>query len=181
MRTREAFIAALRVYTTRYAIEQAFVPEFIALLEHERAFHRDHLPGHITASAWITDPTRAFVLLTHHAKLRRWLQPGGHADGQQDVLGVALREMEEETGVKTAQVVRDGIFDIDIHAIPARKDFPGHLHYDVRFLFEASRDTPLTITEESIGLAWTPIDDLATITGNNRSMLRMAEKAATLR
>lgn len=175
--TRSELQDALRTYATLYPEEQSFVPRFLALLTHDRCFHRDHLPGHITASAWITDARGQWVLLTHHAKLKRWLQPGGHADGDENVAAVALREAREETGLKSLQIVRGGIFDVDIHAIPARNDFPEHLHYDVRFLFQASRIERPIITAESTDLAWQPVDQLAEITANNISMLRMAEKA----
>src|SRR5687768_14738782 len=100
MTDRQSLIASLTDYQTLYSEESAFREQFLELLQHPRCFHRDHLPGHITGSAWIIDDTGKFVLLTHHAKLNRWLQPGGHADGDENVVRVALRETEEETGLK---------------------------------------------------------------------------------
>ncbi len=165
----------LQAYNSRFAEELAFREQFLSLLTHPRAFHRDHLPGHITGSAWIVDSTTKVVLLTHHAKLNKWLQPGGHADGDPDVLQVALREASEETGLKSLRLRTPVIFDIDIHTIPARKDFPEHLHFDVRFLLEADRHEPLVITHESNDLQWVALDRLADYT-TQRSIERMREK-----
>jgi len=177
---RAALIATLEQYRTRYAEEAAFVAPFLHLLQAPRAYHRDHLPGHITGSAWIVNTARTHVLLTHHAKLNRWLQPGGHADGDENILNVSLREAMEETGLQHFSVLLPTCFDLDIHTIPARPDFPAHDHYDVRFLLCADDQEPLQITEESHDLAWVRLDDLADKTGHNVSMLRMAEKVKAL-
>ena len=142
---------------------------------HPRAYHRDHLPGHITGSAWVTDTSRTKVLLLHHAKLDRWLQPGGHADGDENVLAVAQRELEEETGITTTKLLLSEIYDLDIHPIPARKDFPAHFHYDVRFLFEASAESAIEVSDESFDVKWIDVDSLKSFT-DNVSMYRMAEK-----
>lgn len=134
----------------------------------------------MTASAWIVDPSKKFVLLTHHAKLNRWLQPGGHADGDEDILNVALREAEEETGLKNFNLIYPGIFDIDIHTIPARKELPEHLHYDVRFLLQNSRLETLIHSEESHALAWVPATDIKSLSDKNQSMIRMTQKVNAL-
>lgn len=180
MFTREKLIEALHRYHSDFSEERDFREAFLTLLQHPRCFFRDHMPGHITASAWIIDEQAEFILLTLHAKLNRWLQPGGHADGDENVLGVALREVEEETGLKGLKPLQESVFDIDVHTIPARKDFPEHLHYDVRFLFRASREEPLIITSESHALAWKHVSDLPQVTANNDSMLRMAAKVKKL-
>lgn len=174
---RAQLLLELEGYATDYPIEQQFVDRFIALLQHEDAFLRTHLPGHITGSAWIIDKKSGDVLLTHHAKLNRWLQPGGHADGDENVIGVATREAEEETGLKQLVLASDNIFDIDIHTIPARGDMPEHLHYDIRYLFYADKDLPLVITEESHDLRWLPVAGMPRICQSNDSMMRMAHKA----
>jgi 8-oxo-dGTP pyrophosphatase MutT (NUDIX family) len=167
-------------YTSPFLEELDFKERFLNLLAHPRAFYRDHLPGHITASSWIVDPTEKFNLLTHHAKLSRWLQPGGHADGDQDVRAVAQREAFEETGLKSLALVLPEIFDIDIHMIPARGGFPKHDHYDIRFLFKASMTEALVITDESKELAWVANEEISSRTGGNLSILRMAEKVRNL-
>jgi 8-oxo-dGTP pyrophosphatase MutT (NUDIX family) len=177
---RSELVEALRKYKTSFADENIFVKKFLQLLEHPRAYYRDHLPGHMTGSAWIVDETRSYVLLTHHAKLNRWLQPGGHADGDENIHRVALTEAMEETGLTNFDLLSKGIFDIDIHIIPARGEFPQHDHYDVRICMEANMRTPLTLTRESQALEWVPINELAARTMNNQSMLRMAEKIKRL-
>jgi 8-oxo-dGTP pyrophosphatase MutT (NUDIX family) len=138
-------------------------------------FGRELLIGHITGSAWILDHSGQFVLLTHHRKLDRWFQPGGHCDGDSDVLEVALKEALEETGVSDIKVVHENIFDIDIHEIPERKGIQAHLHYDIRFLFKADKDTPLVITEESNDLAWVELAKVEAL-NNEESMMRMVRK-----
>jgi 8-oxo-dGTP pyrophosphatase MutT (NUDIX family) len=180
MQSRSSLIKAIQAYKTSYREEIAFVEKFIGLLNHPRSFQRDHLPGHITGSAWIIDPQKEFVLLTHHAKLNRWLQPGGHADGDEDIIRVASREADEETGLKSLSLLSDKIFDLDIHTIPARKDFSEHLHFDIRLLFQASMDEPLILTEESHELKWFPVTAIQTISANNQSMMRMAEKVKAI-
>lgn len=160
--------------------ESETVRKFLELLEHSRAYHRDHLPGHITGSAWIVNRALTKTVLIHHSKLQRWLQPGGHADGEMDILNVARREAEEETGLKKFAIPETRIFDLDIHLIPERKDFPQHWHYDVRFLFEASEDDPLIISDESTDLQWFELRSLKHLTNNNESIMRMVRKTNTL-
>ena len=174
---RQALIAGIAAYQTGYAAEGLFREKFLELLTHPGAFLRDHLPGHITASAWIVEASGKFTLLTHHAKLNRWLQPGGHADGDENVLNVSRREAREETGLSSLQMLTPSIFDLDIHLIPERNQFPAHDHYDIRFLFQADPAEPFTVTEESHALAWIKNEELAGKTGNNQSIIRMARKA----
>jgi 8-oxo-dGTP pyrophosphatase MutT (NUDIX family) len=177
---REVLIHSLKNYRPDGEDEKSFIPKFLDLLHHPNAFQRHHLPGHVTGSAWIVDSSGDFVLLTHHAKLNKWLQPGGHADGEENVINVARREAVEETGLKDLHLVQKEIFDIDIHVIPARKDFPEHFHYDIRFLFRANKEEALILTDESHALDWVNVNQLSHFTSNNVSMLRMAAKARLL-
>ena len=169
-------VKSIESHHSSYADELNFKPRFLELLKHPRAFFRDHLPGHITASAMIIDRSAACMLLTHHAKLNRWLQPGGHADGEEDTAAVAMREAREETGLTSLTFADHCIFDLDIHLIPARENFPAHDHYDVRYLLMADKDELLTLTAESHDLAWIALKDLPRKTGNNQSILRMVKK-----
>lgn len=177
---RHDLLQALSIYQTRYKEEKAFCTRFLELLRHERCYHRDHLPGHLTGSAFIVDDSRRYTLLTHHAKLNKWLQPGGHADGDENIVGVALREAQEETGITHFAFLTKNIFDVDIHLIPARKDFPEHFHYDVRFLLEASRDERLVITEESHDLDWVELEKVGSLVNHSPAMMRMVEKVGLL-
>jgi len=180
VKTRESLIYALQSYSTPYIEEELLKTKFLELLDHPRSFHRDHLPGHITGSAWIVNEDYSKILLVLHARLGRWLQPGGHADGDENVLNVAMREAEEETGLKAIRILSPFVFDIDIHPIPARDDFPGHLHYDVRFLLQASEQETLMISDESSDLKWCPLNELATLTGYAPSIMRMVNKTINL-
>lgn len=177
---RRQFIRMLEVYNPTDKEEHLFKSQFIELLAHQDAFQRNHLPGHLTASSWIIDSSKEFVLLTHHAKLNKWLQPGGHADGNENLLSVALREAEEETGLKNFNLVHPEIFDIDIHIIPARKEFPEHFHFDVRYLLQTDRQDALILSEESHALAWIRSNDVPRVSEGNRSMIRMTNKVSEL-
>ena len=175
----KSLIDLISDYETRYDTECVFIDQFKTLLEHDDAFMRHHLPGHITGSAWVINPNRSKVLLHHHKKLNKWLQPGGHADGDSNVLQVALRELEEETGIKNVKRLVDGIFDLDIHPIPSRPDFPEHLHYDVRFCFEADELEPIVVSDESIEVKWISFNNL-NLFSENESLFRMMEKSVKL-
>lgn len=147
----------------------AFVEEYV------NCFERTLAIGHVTGSAWVVDPHRTCVLLTHHAKLNKWLQPGGHADGDPDILRVALREAREETGLRSLRAVSETIFDVDVHEIPARGPESAHVHYDIRFLLEADRAEPLTISTESHELAWVTLHEVDKL-NTDRSVLRMVAR-----
>ena len=147
--------------------------------EYPDCFERNLKLGHITGSAWIIDHDRSHVLLTHHRKLDAWFQLGGHSDGDPDTFAVALREGKEESGLSELKPVSDHIFDVDVHLIPARKDDPDHYHYDVRFLFEADRHAPLTISSESKDLAWVSLDTALGLSEDD-SIRRMVAKSRIL-
>ena len=132
-------------------------------------------PGHLTGSAWIVSLERTHTLLTHHRKLDKWLQLGGHADGDGDLLAVALREAREESGLTAVRAVAGGIFDLDRHWIPPRKTAPGHYHYDLRFMFAADPGEPLAISRESKDLAWVEISRVTSL-NPEESMARMVRK-----
>ena len=147
-------------YAARFPAEAQVAKRYLALLGHPDAFLRTHQPGHITGSAFIISEDYSQTVLVHHAKLNRWLQPGGHADGDTNVVGVAMREATEETGIVGLELVSPKIYDLDIHPIPERKDFPAHDHYDIRFLMKASMANPLIVSEESHDVRWVVLDEL---------------------
>ena len=144
---------------------------------HEDCFERSLAEGHITASAWLlnTDATQALIM--HHTKLDRWFQLGGHCDGESDVLAVAIKEAQEESGIMNIVPVSGEIFDIDIHLIPARKHEPEHYHYDVRFLLKVVGDKQVVQNSESKELRWIGKDG-SELPGCNQSVLRMFSKWA---
>ena len=146
---------------------------------HTDCFERTCRPGHITASAWVVSADHRRVLLTHHRKLDRWLQVGGHADGDADVLAVAIRETQEESGLRDLTVVGDRPLDLDVHAIPARGDEPEHLHHDVRWLLVAAPDQALQLSDESNALHWFDAAELDSIL-DEESLRRMARRARAL-
>jgi 8-oxo-dGTP pyrophosphatase MutT (NUDIX family) len=141
----------------------------------EDCFNRELLFGHVTGSAWIVNDARTHVLLTHHRKLNQWFQPGGHCDGEPDVLKVALKEANEETGLKNLNVVDGEVYDVDVHLIPERKGIPAHYHYDIRFLIEGDMNEQLIITEESNDLAWVSLEKIAE-RNDSESIMRMMRK-----
>ena len=171
---RQGLIEKINAYLNLYPEESAVVSRFVTLLdEHSNCFDRDCWFGHITGSSWIVHPEGGRVLLTHHKKLGKWLQPGGHSDGDEDTLAVALREAIEETSLQV-EVTNRQILDLDIHEIPARKNEPAHLHYDIRFAIDATTDQ-FQISEESVDLAWVRFDDIERYT-TEESVLRMLRK-----
>jgi 8-oxo-dGTP pyrophosphatase MutT (NUDIX family) len=156
--------------------EAAAVRETIALIEsHPDCLLRSCMPGHLTGSAWIVSPDRRRTLLTLHRKLGKWLQLGGHADGDPDLLAVALREAREESGLSRLTVVDGRLFDVDCHWIPGRGPDAGHWHHDLRFMLEADPMEPLRATSESRALSWV---EVAGVTALNpeESMARMVRK-----
>ncbi len=156
--------------------ETHFKKEMIEFVnQNPDCFERYLLTGHITGSAWIVDKSRQFTLLTHHRKLDKWFQTGGHCDGDSDVLNVAMKEAMEETGLTDIQAISSNIFDIDIHEIPERKGVPTHLHYDIRFLLEADMNEPLIISSESSDLAWIELSKVSQL-NDSQSIMRMACK-----
>ncbi|MFI3243438.1 MAG: NUDIX hydrolase [Akkermansia sp.] len=120
-----------------------------------RCFDRHYEPGHITGSCLLLNPAGDKCLLTLHRKLKRWLQLGGHAEGETNVLDVAQREAVEESGITEIEAIEAAIFDVDIHLIPERPHLgePAHFHYDIRYLMRAAHED-YTCSEESDALAW---------------------------
>jgi 8-oxo-dGTP pyrophosphatase MutT (NUDIX family) len=149
---------------------------FKSFLEtYDDGFVRSNTFGHFTGSAWLVSADGERVLLTHHRKLGRWLQLGGHADGDSDLARVALREAEEESGLSDL-VVEGDIFDLDRHWIPDRNGEPGHWHYDVRYVVRATGKENFTVSEESLELAWKDIAPIASDPNADESMRRMAQR-----
>lgn len=137
-------------------------------------FMRERAQSHFTGAAWLVSADGQRILMTHHRKLQRWLQLGGHADGDCDMAAVALKEAQEESGLSGLMVEGDFIFDLDRHWIPERGDVEGHWHYDVRYVVRAGQDERFTVGDESLDLAWHGIRELAD--DPDESLARMARK-----
>ena len=171
-----SLIQALRRYRDQWQGDADVVAQFEDFAQtHADAFERGNPVAHFTGSAWLVSADGERVLLMHHRKLDRWLQPGGHADGERNLAAVALREAEEETGVRGLQV-EAAIFDIDRHRIAERGNEPSHWHYDVRFVVRASADESFVVNAESHALAWRPVNEVAADETLDTSLRRMARK-----
>lgn len=175
---RRPFLQLLENYRSRHPDEAEVIDQFEQFVsQHDACFERSCIPGHLTGSAFLVNQAGDSLLLTHHRKLNLWLQLGGHADGEPDLLQVALKEAAEESGLPAESVapIDTEIFDLDIHSIPARKSDPEHLHYDVRFLLRHRGDENYRVGEESNDLAWAPLATLNRYTTES-SIVRMAGK-----
>lgn len=156
--------------------EQQFKNEMLTFLyNYDDCFERALAVGHFTASCWLLNKAGDHALLTHHAKLNRWLQLGGHCDGNPDLLAVALKEAQEESGITHIVPISTDIFDIDIHLIPENKKENAHYHYDVRFLLQVVSDEIIVCSEESHDLRWFS-KDAAVLPHVNDAVQRMFDK-----
>lgn len=139
------------------------------LAAHDDAFLRSNLTAHMTASAWVLSPDRRRVVMVYHNIYRSWSWTGGHADGEEDLLAVAKREVQEETGLRELQVLGDGIFSLE--NLPVREHIrrgvyvPGHIHMNVTYLLQAKEETVRCKRDENSGVTWmTPEEALASST-----------------
>jgi len=162
---RDALVRQLRAHRSADEAEArdvARVLDFVA--RHPDPFDRRIAEGHLTGSAFVLAADGARVLLLHHRKLDRWLQPGGHADpGEASGEAVALREAREETGLQTLHLhpVAPRPLDVDVHEIPARPGEPAHAHLDLRYLVVAGAGALTRAQEEAADLRWFGWDELA--------------------
>ncbi|MFB1483343.1 NUDIX hydrolase [Corallococcus sp. RDP092CA] len=149
----------------------------------EAPFSRSQAEAHFTGSAVVVDAAGGRVALLHHAKLQRWLQPGGHAEAGDggDMEATALREAREETGCRVhLHPTAPRPLDVDVHVIPARKDEPEHRHLDVRYLVVAEDPEALAHDPaESFGIQWLGWDEALT-RADEAPLRRMLLKARAL-
>jgi 8-oxo-dGTP pyrophosphatase MutT (NUDIX family) len=158
---RRKLLDELAVHRPVDARERLMVERLSAFVAAEvGCFERSLASGHLTGSAWVVDRALERALLMHHRKLGRWLQLGGHADGDTDLRRVALREAREESGLREIALARPSIYDVDVHEIPARQNEPAHLHYDVRFAFFADPAAQLAPSAESHAVAWVRLAEI---------------------
>ena len=166
----------LMAYHPSDEAEQRYKAQILSFLEqYPNPFDRSLDVGHITASAWLVNKDKSKALLTHHRKLNLWVQLGGHCDGNSDVLAVAIKEAQEESGISGIRPISADIFDIDVHLIPENKKEKAHYHYDIRFLLQVTTDEDFIVNDESHDLAWIS-KDKASLPTNERSVTRMFDK-----
>lgn len=158
-------------------IEKEHKKEFIAWLKSPMATldYRYMNPGHATASAFVKNISTNNILLIYHPNLLKWLQPGGHAEeNEQDLIDIAIREVFEETNLCLDKKV-GFLFDLDVHRIKKSKFFPSHLHFDIRFYFE-TEDESITPSNEINTCKWFSITEANTLNLNN-GLQRMINKS----
>lgn len=130
----------------------------------EELYDRGNLSAHFTVSAWVTDPSRTKVLMAYHNLYDSWAWLGGHADGERDLLSVALREVQEESGLDHLRPLSDEIFSIEILPVSGHEKkgqyIPSHVHLNITFLLEGDPSTPLcSKPDENSAVAWFSLDD----------------------
>lgn len=123
-------------------------------LAHSQCFERNTLPGHYTASCWLWNLEQTHVLFTHHKKLNKWIPLGGHADGNPNLLEVAIQEAKEESGIDAIIPISEEIYHLSIHHFPERGNQKEHLHYNVFFNLKVTSKEPFKVSSESIDLKW---------------------------
>ena len=127
---------------------------------------RENPLAHFTASAWIVNPDRTRVLMVWHNIYRSWSWTGGHADGESDLLSVAMREAREETGIKRIEPVNCRFYSLEVLPVNAhvkRGNFvSAHLHLNVTYLLRADDRLPVCVKpDENSGVRWMPLDEAA--------------------
>lgn len=158
-------IEQLKNYKPYNAQEEADRGAFLRFLEkNENAYSRENTEGHITVSAWIVNPDRTRVLFCYHNIYNSWSWVGGHADGNEDLLFVAIKEAREETGA-AVRALSDEIFSLEILPVAGHvrkgKYVSSHVHYNVTYLVEADENEALRICEdENSAVAWIDIEEI---------------------
>lgn len=158
--------AQIEAYTPFNEQEAADKPKMLSLLAScGDIFTRDNTTAHMTASGWVVSPDRQSVLMIYHNIYHSWSWMGGHADGERDLLQVARREIQEESGVRNLKLLTPEIFSLEILTVDGHikrgQYVSSHLHLNVTYLFEADPREALRVKpDENSGVAWIPIREL---------------------
>lgn len=179
-------ISAYVPYDEREAEDKEVILEFIK--NNEDVLTRNNKIAHMTTSAWITNKDRTKLLMIYHNIYDSWAWVGGHADGDEDLMYVAKKEIEEETGVANVRPLMDDIYGLNIvtveNHIKRGKIVNSHLHFDIEFLFEADEEEILRIKEdENSGVKWIPFDEVENYTTEEKMKpiyRRLTEKLKSL-
>lgn len=159
----KSLISAYHPYDEHEALDQLTILQ--SLEQYENILSRDNQICHFTASCWITNPDRNKALLLYHNIYHKWMWPGGHADGESDLLAVALREAKEETSLENLKIISPEIFSLEVFAVLAHirkaKLVPAHLHLNLSFCFEADDTAPFKIKpDENSEIRWMTFSEI---------------------
>lgn len=158
-------IEDIKSFVPRCEQEERDKSLILSFLEHNPdAFLRSNRVAHMTASAWVTNPERTKVVMVYHRIYDSWSWTGGHADGEEDLLAVALRECREETGLENVRAVSDGIYSLEVLTVDGHEKrgtyVSSHLHLNLTYLLEADESEPLRVCEEeNAGVCWFTLDE----------------------
>jgi 8-oxo-dGTP pyrophosphatase MutT (NUDIX family) len=190
---KEGFImdlaSVLKTYHPWNRQEERDIAEILRRLEQGEELHtRDNAAAHLTVSAWVVSPDRTQVLMAYHNLYDSWAWLGGHADGEQDLLAVALREAQEESGIFATPVSED-IFSVEILPVSGHEKkgeyLPSHLHLNITFLLEADPSAPIRPKEdENSRVGWFCAEDALAASSEpwmrDRIYRKLCEKVQTL-
>lgn len=152
-----------------------------ALKTHPLIFTREDRMAHMTASAWVVNRDRTKVLMAYHNIYQSWSWLGGHADGERDLLSVALREVREESGLKNVQPVSEAIFSLESLTVDGHekggKYVSSHLHLNLTYLLEADEQEPLAVKpDENQAVAWFPREQAVEVSNEPWFQMRIYQK-----
>ena len=163
---RQDLINQLQSYQSFNEQEEADRQVMLELLQtSDNIFYRTNLLAHFTASAWVVNKSHTHVLMAFHNIYQTYAWLGGHADGEEDLLSVALREVKEESGIQTVKPITEGIYSLETIEVNGHekkgKYVPSHLHLNVTYLLEADETESLHIKQdENSAVNWFPIDQV---------------------
>ena len=163
---RQDLINQLQSYQSFNEQEEADRQVMLELLQtSDDIFYRTNLLAHFTASAWVLNKAHTHVLMAFHNIYQTYAWLGGHADGEEDLLSVALREVKEESGIQTVKPITEGIYSLETIEVNGHekkgKYVPSHLHLNVTYLLEADETESLHIKQdENSAVNWFPIDQV---------------------
>ncbi len=159
MEQREKLMEQIRQYRPWNEQEAADRTELLRALSQENIFLRENKAAHMTASAWVVNPAGDKVLMAYHNIYDSWSWLGGHADGDMDLLAVAVREVREESGIPQVLPLSEDIFSLEILTVDGHEKkgayVPSHLHLNVTYLLQADDGAALSVKpDENSGVAW---------------------------